>query len=339
MRDCADVLIVIPCLNEQAYLPALLAEMTRDAPGALLVVADGGSTDASRAIVGEAAAADPAIRLLDNPARWQSAGINAAVRHHGAGRPWLVRIDAHCGYPRGHVAALVRRAEQLGVEAIATPMRARGTTCFQRAVAATQNALLGTGGSLHRHLGKGRFVDHGHHTLIALPVFARLGGYCETMSHNEDAEFDQRLSIIGGRIWLEPACAIDYYPRRDIVALFRQSRCHGAGRAVTVRRHRLRPKLRQLLPLGAVGAVLLLPAAPLAPALALPAIVWLGTSIGFGAWLGWRQRSACVAMAGVAAATMHLGWGIGFFGEWLLGWGRAVTSPARVSIASRSARQ
>jgi succinoglycan biosynthesis protein ExoA len=32
-----------------------------------------------------------------------------------------------------------------------------------------------------------------------------------------------------------------------------------------------------------------------------------------GLLLGLRDRSACVALSGVAAATMHLGWSIGFW--------------------------
>ena len=47
--DLHDVLVVIPCLNEEAHLSALLARLDREAPSATIVVADGGSSDASRA--------------------------------------------------------------------------------------------------------------------------------------------------------------------------------------------------------------------------------------------------------------------------------------------------
>ena len=35
--DGADMLIVVPCLNEEAYLPALLAKLLRNVGGALVV--------------------------------------------------------------------------------------------------------------------------------------------------------------------------------------------------------------------------------------------------------------------------------------------------------------
>jgi succinoglycan biosynthesis protein ExoA len=45
-----------------------------------------------------------------------------------------------------------------------------------------------------------RFVEHGRHALIRLDAFRAVGGYDATQSHNEDAEFDYRLTGNGGRI-------------------------------------------------------------------------------------------------------------------------------------------
>ena len=58
-----------------------------------VIVADGGSTDRTRGIVGAIAERDPRVRLIDNPGRMQAAGLNRAIqasrgRHHRAsGRP------------------------------------------------------------------------------------------------------------------------------------------------------------------------------------------------------------------------------------------------------------
>ena len=109
-----SVLIVIPCLNEAQHLPTLLAKLLHENPRATLVVADGGSTDGSRAIVADLAALHSNLILLDNPDRFQSAGINLAVRHHSNGQEWLVRIDAHCDYPPHYVAGLVDAAWRHG---------------------------------------------------------------------------------------------------------------------------------------------------------------------------------------------------------------------------------
>lgn len=317
-----SVLIVIPCLNEEAHLPGLLAQLLEDNPGALIVVADGGSTDSSRTIVADLAQSHSRLRLMNNPARLQAAGVNLAVRSFGQGIDWLVRIDAHCDYPRDYVAGLIRAARQHGATSVVVPMVTRGQAPFQSAVAAAQNSVLGNGGSPHRNMGAGRFVDHGHHALFDLTMFRKVGGYDERFSHNEDAELDYRMKQLGGRIWLEPAQAIIYYPRRSPGSLLRQYMGYGKGRAQNVRRHRMRMAPRQALPLVVAPAVMAGLAglaigllAPLAGLLALPMLCWALLCCAYGAVLAVRQRRASVLYAGIAAMIMHFGWSLGFLYE------------------------
>ena len=306
------VLVVIPCLNEAAHLAHLLAVMSEDAPLATIVVADGGSSDGSQRIVEQVVATNPLVHLLDNPRRLQSAGVNLAVERFGDGHDWLVRVDAHCGYPRGYVAGLLQAAAETSADAVVVPMRTVGRTCFQRAAAAAQNSRLGTGGSPHRHVGRGRWVDHGHHALCSIARYRAVGGYDEGFSHNEDAELDHRLGLAGARIWLEPTLALDYLPRASPRALLRQYRGYGRGRAQTVRRHRMRLKPRQLAPLAVVPAILMLPLALLWWPFAVPFLLWTGLCLAGGLAIGRRQRDLCASAAGVAAIIMHAGWGFGF---------------------------
>jgi succinoglycan biosynthesis protein ExoA len=307
-----EVLVVIPCLNEAAHLRGLLDQLVRDTPGATIVVADGGSTDGSFEIVRDWSARDPAVQLLPNPDRLQSAGVNRAARMLGTGKRWLVRVDAHCRYPDGYVAGLIAAAERTGADAVVVPMRSVGETCFQRAAATAQNSPLGTGGSPHRHIGTGRFVDHGHHALFQMSRFLALGGYDEGFPTNEDAELDHRQLQSGARIWLEPSLALDYLPRSTPGSLFRQYLRYGRGRAMTIRRHRMRVKVRQVLPLAPPLALVLALLAPLWPIAVLPALLWLGLTLGYGAVLSLRARDRCAALSGVAAAIMHVAWGAGF---------------------------
>ncbi|TPG16504.1 glycosyltransferase family 2 protein [Sphingomonas koreensis] len=311
-------LIVIPCLNEERHIGALLDQLLADPAADLIVVTDGGSSDDSRAIVLEKAGRHPRIVLMDNPARIQSAGVNRAVDAYGEGCRWLVRVDAHCLYRDGYVGGLVETGRSIRAISVVVPMVTMGMGCFQRAAAAAQNSVLGTGGSAHRHIGIGRFVEHGHHALMAIDAFRRSGGYNERMSHNEDAELDHRLGR-EGRIWLEPSHAITYFPRGDPAGLWRQYFGYGRGRAQTIALHGLRPRARQMLPLVVPPAVALALASPLAPVLALPLAVWAITCLLAGVAIGVRARSGCAALSGVAAMIMHLAWGSGFLRERLMG--------------------
>lgn len=313
------LLVVIPCLNEEAHLPTLLPALARDplAQDARIVVADGGSRDRSVAIVEAMAAADPRVALLANPKRIQSAAVNLAVERFGEGADYLIRVDAHAGYPERYLSRLVEACETSGADSVTVSMVAKSHSggCFQVAAAAAQNSKLGTGGSAHRAAGGRRWVDHGHHALFKLDAFKRAGGYDESFTHNEDAELDARLGDAGGRILLAADIVIDYYPRDAARPLWRQYFKFGQGRARMIAVRRKVPKLRQLAPLAIAPAVALLVLTPWTLWAALPATAWLALCVMFGAVLGLKERRLCAGLAGVPAAIMHLAWSAGFWSQ------------------------
>lgn len=310
------LLIVIPTLNEEAHIGAVLQSLLAEAPhDAKVVVADGGSTDATRAIV----ATFPRALLLDNPERLQGAGINRAVSAYGRDCTLLLRADAHAAYPAGFIPALLSELDDTGADSVTVPMETLGPTPFTEAVAAAQNSLLGTGGSAHRTGKGGRFVDHGHHALMRLSVFRAVGGYDPKQSHNEDAELDVRLRAAGCAIWLTDRTRIGYVPRKSFAALFRQYFKHGKGRAMTAHKHNMRLKLRQIAPLVVLSSVIFAAVgtamATVNPAwlvLAAPAVIWALTCLVLGTVLAIKARRLPVLLAGPAAMIMHLGWGLGF---------------------------
>jgi succinoglycan biosynthesis protein ExoA len=310
-----EALAVIPCLNESKCIAGVIDRIGGDPAGArtLIVVADGGSTDGTREIVARIAAERSNVRLLNNPRRLQSAGVNLAARMFGEACPWLIRVDAHADYPDNYVSSLIAEAERTGASSVVVAMRTMATGCFQQAAATAQNSLLGTGGSAHRMGGAEGFVDHGHHALFRTKTFLALNGYDEAQSHNEDAEFDVRLTRYGGRIWLTRATSIGYYPRARAGALFAQYRNYGRGRALTLLRHRVKPKLRQLLPVAIAPAVALLALAPWIPIAALPALGWAALCLSYGLLLGVKEKNRCAAASGVAAMIMHFAWSLGFW--------------------------
>ncbi|OYU77535.1 MAG: succinoglycan biosynthesis protein exoa [Alphaproteobacteria bacterium PA3] len=308
-------LVVIPCLNEAAHLDGLLHLVRRDPAATLIIVADGGSDDGSQSIVERHGQEDARVRLLSNPAKLQSAGVNLAVSEFQDSSQWLVRMDAHCGYPEQFVSKLLAAQAASAADAVVVPMITVGQGGFQDGVAAAQNSRLGTGGSAHRHIGQSTFVDHGHHALISIKHFKAAGGYCEEMVCNEDAELDHRLGLNGALIWLEASLPLTYFPRKTPAALWRQYFRYGKGRARNVRRHRLLLKLRQLMPVGVAFAATLSLLAPIHPIFLVPAAIWLMVCILGGAVIGAKSGGGWRYAAGPAAAIMHLSWGFGFLHE------------------------
>jgi succinoglycan biosynthesis protein ExoA len=307
-------LVVVPTLNEEKYIARCLESLLHQTMGGFtIVVADGGSTDRTRAIVADHMRREPRVRLVENPGRLQSRAVNMVARRLGNGVKWLIRADAHTVYPPHFVEALLTAAQQVAACSVVVPMRAVGNGCFQRAAAAAQNSRLGNGGSLHRRGQSSQFVDHGHHALFELEHFRRVEGYDETFSHNEDFELDHRMREAGGKIWLACEAAVDYVPRATAQALARQYFLHGKGRARTIAKHGLVPRLRQVLPVLVLGGyVLAIGLAPWFPVMLLLPIAHLAACVSWGAAIGLRMRDLCAAGSGLCAPIMHLSWAIGF---------------------------
>ena len=306
--------VLVPALNEADHIEPCLLSLLAQIPagGGELLLMDGGSTDGTVAIVERLAQQNPALRLVANPGRLQSIGCNLGVKLADPRSSVIVRADAHAFYRPEFIALCLDALYRTEATSVVVPMRTLGTAGVQRGIAAAQNSTLGNGGSRHRRTGASGYVDHGHHAVFDRKFFESLGGYDATFTHNEDAELDRRAIAAGGRIWLCSEAAIDYHPRSDLTSLARQYFRHGAGRARTVLKHRLRPRLRQLLPVAILGAGVLAVAGLYRPLLALPFGAYAGVCVAWSTWSAIRRRDAALLWAGPALVVMHVSWGAGF---------------------------
>lgn len=315
----ARAMVVIPCLNEADHVGALIDQLLEPAErlDMTIVVVDGGSKDGTRATVREIAAREPRVMLLHNPRRLQAAAINLAVAALGDDHDYLIRIDAHGGYPDDYCEQLLAEALATGADSVVVSMATMGFDPFQKATAAAQNSRLGNGGSAHRSGATGHWAEHGHHALMRVSAFRAVGGYDETFSHNEDAELDYRLAAGGHRIWMTDRTSMTYYPRSSAAALFRQYLGYGRGRARNMLKHRMPLRARQALPLLVMPMVAGTSLAVLSGLALVPAGLWAAACLGYGAWLGFKHRDGSRVMAGVSAMVMHLAWSTGFWLEYL----------------------
>jgi succinoglycan biosynthesis protein ExoA len=309
-------LIVIPALNEAKQISSIilgLEEQLADDDDALIVVVDGGSVDGTQSIVQRLASKHSRVRLLHNPKRVQSAGVNLAVERHGIDRDVIIRCDAHSGYPTNFIYRLIASLEANKADAVAVVLDSYGHSRLQRAIAWASNSLIGSGGSGHRGGQKSGFVDHGHHAAVRVAKFLEIGGYDPTFTHNEDAEFDFRLRAFGGRIYLDADIRIKYEPRATLRSLWRQYFNYGLGRSRTMRRHPTSVRLRQIaVPFNMVLNLGCLALAPFTRTpLLWPAMYVAALSAG-AALLVLQKRSFYGLLAFPAAFVMHNAWASGF---------------------------
>jgi cellulose synthase/poly-beta-1,6-N-acetylglucosamine synthase-like glycosyltransferase len=261
------VTIAIPCRDEEAYIEACVrCVQAQDWPHDRLeiLVADGMSIDATREILARLAAEDGRIRLIDNPARVQAAGLNECVRL--ARGEVIVRMDVHADYPADFVRRCVAELERTGADNVGGAARPRARTFFQRCVAAALDSPLGIGGSRYRQPDAEGFVESVWPGAFRRSIFERVGLFDPQALTNEDAELNQRITDAGGRVYLSREIVAHYYPRESARALARQYFRYGQGRARTLLKHGKLVAWRPALPfLWLAGEVALLATSPWHP--------------------------------------------------------------------------
>jgi succinoglycan biosynthesis protein ExoA len=313
VAQAVDVSVLIPVRNEAAHLPDVVAAMQAqrfDGTYELLFV-DGRSEDGSRAILEEAAAGDPRVRVLDNPARRTPHALNLALRA-SRGRV-IARMDAHARYPPDYLARGVERLRRGDVDLVTGPALAEGHGRWSRRVALALSTRLGTGGADFRHSAEQEFeVDSGFAGLWRRETLERLGGWDEEWVNDQDFELAARIRKSGGRIVCVPAMAAGYFPRESLRALAEQYHRYGFYRVKTSLRHPESLRRSHVLPPGLV----LTAAAAVAPSPLRPA-ARAGLAAYTAALLATSARELRASPADAAAlplvfATMHFSWGVGF---------------------------
>jgi cellulose synthase/poly-beta-1,6-N-acetylglucosamine synthase-like glycosyltransferase len=243
------VTIAVPCLDEERYIEACLRSvLAQDHPAARMeiLVADGGSRDATRAIVERIAAETRRVVLVDNPGRLQAAGMNEIIRQSRG--EIIVRMDVHCEYAPDYVRKCVEVLQHTGADNVGGAQRARATSRFQRAVCAALQSPLAAGGASYRSADAEGFVDTVYLGAFRRSTFERVGLYDPGAITNEDAELNQRIHAAGGRVYLSRDIVVSYVPRDSAPKLALQYYRYGRGRARTLLKHRRLLSLRPMIP-------------------------------------------------------------------------------------------
>jgi len=313
------VTIAMPSFNEEHYIEACIASVqAQDYPAELIeiLVADGRSTDKTREILERLSAADPRIRMVDNPARLQAAGLGLLVKE--ATGDIIVRMDVHAEYAPDYVRRCVETLERTGADNVGGAQRAKARTPFQAALCAALVSPLGVGGAKYRSAEAEGFVDTVFLGAFRRRVFETVGLWDPGAITNEDAELNQRILDSGGQIYLSKDIVVHYFPRDSIKTLAKQYFRYGRGRARTLLKLGRFPTLRPLLPFFLVsGAAALLVTPPLWPfapaAFATYALATGAEAVRVGAKLGPRAIPTIWAIFPVLHASHGAGFAAGLW--------------------------
>lgn len=311
--------VIVPTLNEERYIGAVLDDMLGqeglDADVEVLV-ADGGSTDATREIV-RTYALHHNVRLIENPRRHQVFGYNLAIE--AARGSIICVIHAHARFSKSYLARCLEVKERTGAANVGGVIRHEGEGPIGKAIALAMSSPLGVGDSKYRHTTREQWCDSVMGTFMDRRIFDEIGLYNESNLVNEDCELNYRVRKQGYRILVSPSIDVTYYVRPSLVGLLKQYVRYGFYRRWTEVQHPGSVPWRVYAPpallLGlALSAALAIFGHPLLGSV-VP-LLYLGF-LGFGFLDGARRskRLSLALLEPIAIAAMHLAFGFG----WLRG--------------------
>ncbi len=316
------VSVVMPVRGEERHLEAAVRRvLEQDYPGAWeIILAVGPSQDRTARIAAELAAADPRIRVVDNPAGRTPVALNLGI---AASRyDIVVRVDGHGELTDGYITRAVGLLSETGAANVGGVMDAQGTTAFEQAVATAYTTRLGLGGSAF-HLSES---PAGEAETVFLGVFRKqallaVGGFDESMHRAQDWELNYRLRHAGHRIWFSPELRVTYRPRSSLRALVKQMYETGRWRREVVRRYPETATPRYLAPPVAVLVLavgVLTGMAGVATGRRVLMLGWLAPAgylglVVAGSAVSARSLSPAARLwLPVVIVATHLAWGAGF---------------------------
>ncbi len=213
-NPCPAVTIVIPMYNEERWIGRCLDSiLANDFPKECLeiLVADGMSTDHSRAIVSDHARRFRHIVVIDNPRRIVSSGLNIGISlAHGQ---VIIIMGAHAEYPPNYIRTCVRELGRTQADVVGGMLDTQpgANTLIGRAIALMTRHPFGVGPSAFRTRKAVVEVDTVPYGAYRRDVFERVGLFNEQLVRGQDFEFNARVRTAGGKVFLSQDLEVVYY--------------------------------------------------------------------------------------------------------------------------------
>ncbi len=232
----------------------------------------------------------------------------------------IVRLDGHsvpdADYIKRSIEGLADA--RVGVVGGGWQVRPGAATRMARAIAAVVSHPMGSGGALYRHPGSAGPVTVRVETVpfgaFRREIWTQLGGFDESLSANEDFDFNYRVRKAGLDVVFDRRISATYTARPTLAALGRQYFRYGSWKCQMLRKDLRAIHWRQVPPMLVLPWVLatcawaLLQPSTLSGLIAVlyPAVLVAGAGLV-------ARRGASAAAAFAALVTLQLSWSAGFW--------------------------
>ena len=318
------VSIILPVRNEQAYIKDCLdAVLNQNYPKnkVEVIVVDGLSDDNTLDILNDFKNKNEKIKIINNNKKIVSSALNKGIKISKG--DIIIRIDGHTIVKEDFILKnieLLNDHDEAWI--VGGPIIHKGKNSFSKALALTMYSFFGVGNADHRKSNYEGYAEGAVFPAIRKFVFSKVGYFDEHFVRNQDDEFNYRVILSGGKIFISPSVSHSYFVRDSASKLFKQYFQYGFWKIEIIKKHRSTISIRHLIPLFFVvyliglifllifqnnqADVIILSLIPLSAYLVLVIFHILVTLIK-------TKTFSLGLLSGYCATIMHLAYGIGTF--------------------------
>jgi GT2 family glycosyltransferase len=260
-----SVSIIIPCLNENAYIERCLTSILQQSYPQNLIstyICDGNSDDGTLEILKKFTSKHQSFHLLINQDKTTPKALNLGIKSSNA--DIIIILGAHSEMDTNFVSSNVKTfdldAQIMCAGGVLENIYENDTS---KIIGAAMSSSFGVGNAHFRTGNKSGFVDTVAFGAYKKEVFDEIGLFDEELERNQDDEFNFRITTAGHKIYLNSDIKCKYYVRASFKKLFKQYFQYGFWKVYVNKKHKTITTIRQLVPLLFTLYLLLLTLSPI----------------------------------------------------------------------------
>ncbi len=314
--------VIIPCRNEEKMIARCLdslLEQTYPKDKLEILIIDGASEDRTKEIVKKYSQTHHFIKVVDNPKKITPIALNLGIKNSLGNR--IVFMGAHAYYDKDYIAGCIKNMEKYGADCVGgiTKVRFYKNTLIAKAITLSLFSLFGSGDAFYK---TGRAAEPVETDTVfggcyKKELFDKIGLFNEKLVRSQDMEFSLRLKKAGGKILLCPDIAAYYYPKTTLGEFFKHNFEDGVWAVYPLKFKVSLFKIRHLLPLFFVSAIIILGAMSFFWKFSLYAFLFIIflyflLSLSFSFLIAIREKDLKIfPFAVMAFFCRHFGYGLG----------------------------
>ena len=255
-----DFSFIIPLRNEEKFIkPCLDSLLKLDYPKSKyeIVIAEGKSTDKTRAIINDYSKNHKLIKIYNNTSGNTAIGRNVCVTKSQG--KYLINYSGHVTVNpdflkilKQEVTKIKGKVVGLGISNISKSQK--NQSLFVKISNASFDSFMGGSGLFLQNtkFNEERLVEHMAFVVYKTDIFTELGIFDNEFWSGQDSEFNYRLKTKGYKLLYTPKLCIFHNKRQTPKKTFQQLYRYGIARLKIIRKYRKSMKLHYLIPSGFV---------------------------------------------------------------------------------------